>query len=62
MPTKTRRKSICPPDIETVIYPDEFIEELQAEVQVALSQIRSGELPYIPLEEFALKHGVDLSK
>jgi hypothetical protein len=62
MLTETRRKPVCPPDIETVEYPDEFMEELQAEVEVALAQIRSGELPYIPLEEFALKHGVDLSK
>jgi len=62
MPTKTRRKSICPPDIETVIYPDEYIDRLQAEAEIASMQIRTGELPYIPLEEYALKHGVDLSK
>jgi len=62
MPTKTRRKSVCPPDIETVIYPDEYIDRLQAEAEIASMQIRTGELPYIPLEEYALKHGVDLRK
>jgi len=62
MPTKTRRKSICPPDIETVEYPDEYIDRLQAEAEIASMQIRTGELPYIPLEEYALKFGVDLRK
>ena len=60
MPTKTRRKSICPPDIETVIYPDEFIEELQAEVQVALSQLKRGELT--SADDFARELGIDFKR
>jgi len=62
MPTKTRRKSICPPDIETVEYPDEFIDELEAEVEVALAQIRSGELKHISLEDLARELGVDFKR
>jgi hypothetical protein len=62
MPTKTRRKSICPPDIETVEYPDEFIDELKAEVEVALSQIRSGEFQHISLEDLAREVGVDFKR
>jgi hypothetical protein len=62
MPTKTRRKPDYPPDIEVVVYPDDVLERLEAEAEIASMQIRSGELPYIPLEEYALKHGVDLRK
>jgi len=60
MPTKTRRKSICPPDIETVIYPDEYIDRLQAEAEIASMQLKRGEL--ISFEDLVLKYGVDLKK
>jgi hypothetical protein len=59
---KTGRKSVCPPDIETVIYPDEYIDRLQAEAEVAMAQIRSGELKHISLEELAREVGVDFKR
>ncbi|MDR2592689.1 MAG: hypothetical protein LBC59_07780 [Chitinispirillales bacterium] len=60
MPTKTRRKHYCPPDIETVIYPDEYIDRLQAEAEIASIQLKRGEL--LSLEDLVLKYGVDLKK
>jgi hypothetical protein len=62
MPTKTRRKSVCPPDIETVIYPDEYIDRLQAEAEIASMHIRSGELKPMSLEDLARKFGVDFKR
>jgi hypothetical protein len=60
MPTKTRRKSVCPPDIETVIYPDEYIDRLQAEAEIASIQLKRGEL--ISFDDFARKLGVDFRR
>jgi len=55
MPTKTRRKSVCPPDIETEIYPDEYIDRLQAEAEIASIQLKRGELT--SAEDFARELG-----
>jgi hypothetical protein len=60
MPTKTRRKSVCPPDIETVIYPDEYIDRLQAEAEIASIQLKRGELT--SAEDFARELGIDFGK
>jgi len=62
MPTKTRRKSVCPPDIETVIYPDEYIDRLQAEAEIASMQLRTGELKHMSLEDLAREVGVDFKR
>jgi hypothetical protein len=51
-----------PANIEVVKYPDEFIEELETEAEIAALQVKTGELQYVPLEDFALKFGVDLRK
>ncbi|GBU22960.1 hypothetical protein R80B4_02873 [Fibrobacteres bacterium R8-0-B4] len=60
MLTKTISNINYPADIEAVEYPDEFIEELETEAEIASLQAKTGELPHIQLEEFALKFGVDL--
>jgi hypothetical protein len=57
MPTKTRRKSVCPPDIETVIYPDEYIDRLQAEAEIASIQLKRGELT--SAVDFARELGIE---
>jgi hypothetical protein len=60
MLTKVRRKPYYPPDIEEVEYPDEFLDELDAEAEIASMQLKRGEL--ISLEDLVLKYGVDLKK
>jgi len=62
MPTKTRRKPDYPPDIEVVIYPDDVLERLEAEAEIASMQIRSGELEHISLEDLARELGVDFKR
>jgi len=55
---KTRRKINCPEDIEE--YSDEFIEEIENDIENTYLQIKAGKKKYVPLEELALKFGVDL--
>jgi len=60
MLTKTRRKPDYPPDIEVVVYPDEYIDRLQAEAEIASIQLKRGELT--SAEDFARELGIDFGK
>ena len=60
MPTETRRKPDYPPDIEVVVYPDEYIDRLQAEAEIASIQLKRGELT--SAEDFARELGIDFGK
>ncbi|GBU21353.1 hypothetical protein R80B4_01242 [Fibrobacteres bacterium R8-0-B4] len=62
MLTKTISKINYPADIEDVEYPDEFMDELEAEAEIASLQAKTGELPYISLEDFARELGVDFKR
>ena len=44
------------PIVGEVVYPDEFMDELEAEAEIAPLQ------PYISLEELNRKYGVELKK
>jgi len=50
------------PIVGEVVYPDEFMDELEAEAEIASLQAKTGELPYISLEDFARKYGIDFKR
>ena len=50
------------PIVGEVVYPDEFMDELEAEAEIASLQAKTGELPYISLEDFARELGVDFKR
>ena len=55
MITAEKRTTTYPvPIVGEVVYPDEFMDELEAEAEIAPLQ------PYISLEELNRKYGVDL--
>jgi len=60
MLTKVRRKPYYPPDIEEVEYPDEFLDELDAEAEIASIQLKRGELT--SADDFARELGIDIRK
>jgi len=63
MITAEKRTTTYPvPIVGEVVYPDEFMDELEAEAEIASLQAKTGELPYISLEDFARELGVDFKR
>jgi hypothetical protein len=43
------------PIVGEVVYPDEFMDELEAEAEIASLQAKTGELPYYILRGFCAR-------
>jgi hypothetical protein len=50
------------PIVGEVEYPNDFMDELEAEAEIAALQAKTGELPYISLEDLARELGVDFKR
>jgi hypothetical protein len=60
MLTKTKPKISYPADIEEVVYPDDYMDELEAEAEIASLQFKTGELQHISVEDLAKELGVEI--
>jgi len=58
--TKTKSKISYPVDIEEVVYPDDYMDELEAEAEIASLQFKTGELQHISVEDLAKELGVEI--
>jgi len=56
---KPRQKVHFPAVIGEVVYPDDLMDELEAEAEIASLQASTGELPPTSLEDFARELGID---
>jgi len=59
---KPRPKTNFPAVIGEVVYPDDLMDELEAEAEIASLQAKTGELPPTSLEDFARELGVDFKR